>query len=144
MRSSGAHNPLNGQKEKLQNKLPPPPPCEKGTLLLPNVGVPKILPDRKFPILRCILKSRSHPNAVTVTLLTLIAFLHPPVLHSVPLPFSHREHCTLSNVRSSVICWVTADNMSASSRDFVFQWEVIADSEAYSPTVTRATSCPKN
>lgn len=74
--------PLNGQKEKLQKKLSPPSPCEKGPCarLLPNVGVPKILPDRKFPILRCVLKSRSHPNAVTVILLTLIAFLHPSSL----------------------------------------------------------------
>ena len=53
-------------------------PCAR---LLPNVGVPKILPDRKFPILRCVLKSCSHPNAVTIILLTLIASLHP---HYVP------------------------------------------------------------
>lgn len=72
-------NPLNGQKKKLQKKLSP---CEKGHCArqLPNVGVPKILPDRKFPILRRVLKSRSHPNAVTVILLTLIAFLHPSSL----------------------------------------------------------------
>lgn len=63
-------------------------PC---TQLLPNVGVPKILADRKFPILRRVLQSCNHPNAVTVFLLTLIAFLHPCSL-SFTLSFSLTEY----------------------------------------------------
>lgn len=100
-------NSLNRQKKKVQKKLPP---CEKGPCarLLPNVGVPKILPDRKFPILRCVLKSCSHSNAVTVILLTLIASLHP---HSVPLSFSFREHCTFYlQYRAGLRCF-TADSV---------------------------------
>lgn len=120
-------NSLNRQKKKVQKKLPP---CEKGPCarLLPNVGVPKILPDRKFPILRCVLKSCSHSNAVTVILLTLIASLHP---HSVPLSFSFREHCTFYlQYRAGLRCF-TADSVQASSWDFMSHWEVIADSEVY-------------
>lgn len=79
-----------------------PSPCEKRPCdrLLPNVGVPKILLDRKFPILRCVLKSCSHPN---------VGYSNPvnpnrfpaslqPVLHSIQF-FSPREHCTLSTLR---------------------------------------------
>lgn len=57
---------------------------------------PKILPDRKFPILRRILKSRSYPNAVTVILLTLIAFLHIPAARPSFRPSVLFRHRTLS------------------------------------------------
>lgn len=81
--------PLNGQKRNVQKKLFPLSTSEKGPcaarLLPTNVGVPKILSDRKFPILRCVLKSCGHPNAVTVILLALIASLHPHFCASVLL-----------------------------------------------------------
>lgn len=66
--------------------------CEKDCArLLPNVGVPKIPTDRKFPILICVLTSCSHMNAVTVILLTLITFLHPCCLSCTQAhsPLSH-------------------------------------------------------
>lgn len=103
MRSLNTHKKnFKWTKEERAEKALSLSPCEKGPCvrLLPNVGVPKILSDRKFPILRCVLKSCGHPNAVTVILLALIASLHP---HSVPLSFSSRKHCTLSTVQSGVM-----------------------------------------
>lgn len=100
--------------------------------LLPNVGVPKILLDRKFPILRRVLKSCSHPNAVTVILLTLIAFLHPRSLSFIlSLCPSVIENAVRYLQCGPGLCWFTADNMSTSSWDCVSHWEVIADSEVY-------------
>lgn len=76
-------------KKKKKKALYQKGPC---TQLLPNVGVPKILAGRKFPILRRVLQSCSHPNAVTLFLLTPIAFLHPCSL-SFTLSFSLTEYC---------------------------------------------------
>lgn len=109
-------------------------PVKKGPYarLLPNVGVPKILPDRKFPILRCVLKSCSHPNAVTVILLTLIAFLHPRSLSFILSRPSLPENTALYLQCGAGLCCFTADNMQASFWDCVFHWEAVADIEAYS------------
>ena len=102
-------------------------PCAR---LLPTVGVPKILPDRKFPLLRCILKSCSHPNAVTVILLTIITSLHPRSLSFIlSLRPSPAQNTVLYLSCGAGLCWFTADNMKASSWDCVFLRAVIADSE---------------
>ena len=137
-------NSLNGQKKKRQKKLPPPLPVKKGPCarLLPNVGVPKILPDRKFPILRCVLKSRCHPNAVTVILLTLIAFLHPSSLSFI---LSLCPSLTLLYLwQGAGLCWFAADNVRPSCWDRVFRRAVIADSEAHFSGVTGATIWQKS
>lgn len=121
-RSQKKQQPLNRQKKKQQKKLSPPPsvkkkPCDR---LLPNVGVPKILPDRKFPILSRVLKSCSHPNAVTVILLTLIAFLHPCSLSFIlSLCPSLPENTVCYQQYIAALCWFTADNMLTSSWDYV-------------------------
>lgn len=86
---------LNGEKKwKNKENALPPLSVKKGpcTQLLLNVGVPKILADRKFPILRRVLQSCSRLNGVIVFLLTLIAFLHPCSL-SFTLSFSLTEYC---------------------------------------------------
>lgn len=104
-------------------------PCDR---LLPNVGVPKILPDRKFPILRRVLKSWSHPNAVTVILLTLIAFLHPCSLSFIlSLCPSLAENTIRYLQYGAGLCWFTADNMLTSYWDCVSHWEATADNELY-------------
>lgn len=101
---TNTHKPNNRDKRrKTAEKALSPFLCEEGqgTRLLPNVGVPKILPDRKFPILRRILKSCGHPNAVTVILLTLIAFLHIPAACPSFRPSVFFCHRTLSFIYST-------------------------------------------